>query len=118
MSAKLRHDVGDPKAEKAKFDEISPLRSVDNIKIPVFIAHGRDDPLIDVNQSQRLARALQDRRIPHEVLLESGEAHDFRRLDSQIELRARIETFLAKNLTPDNRRQRRSSSPGSSQRTR
>jgi dipeptidyl aminopeptidase/acylaminoacyl peptidase len=93
----LRH-LGDPKTQKEKFENMSPLRAVDNITIPIFVAHGRDDPLASVNESKRLIRALEKRHIPFEAMLESGEPHPFAHLEKRVELYTRIEAFLAKHL--------------------
>lgn len=96
----LRRRLGDPKELQAQFEEISPLRSVAKIAIPVFIAHGRDDPIVSVGEAKRLIDALEKNRVPHEVMLKSGESQGFRFLENRVELYTRIEDFLAKHLAP------------------
>ncbi len=96
----LRRGLGDPKTVQANFEEISPLRSAANITIPVFIAHGRDDTVVSVGESKRLIGALEKNRVPHEVMLKSGEGHGFNFLENRVELFTRIEAFLAQHLAP------------------
>lgn len=96
----LRRNLGDPKTQQTHFEEISPLRSADKITIPVFIAHGYDDPVASVGESKRLIRALEKNHIPHEVMLKGGEGHGFNFLENRVELFTRLETFLAQNLKP------------------
>ncbi|MBC7365191.1 MAG: prolyl oligopeptidase family serine peptidase [Undibacterium sp.] len=70
------------------------------IAIPFFIVHGREDPVAAVGESKRLIRALKKNRIPHGVMLKSGEVHGFYFLENRVELFARIEPFIARNLAP------------------
>jgi dipeptidyl aminopeptidase/acylaminoacyl peptidase len=93
----VRH-LGDPKLEKEKFEAISPGRHVANVRVPVFVAHGKDDPTAPVAESRRLVSDLQRNGIPHESLFKGGEGHGMGHIDSQVELYERIEAFLAKNL--------------------
>jgi len=96
----LRRFLGDPKKSQEKFDEISPLRHVDQIGIPVFVAHGTEDPVASVSQSKKLIAGLKKNAVPYEKLIEGGEGHGFHQLDHQVELYTAIEAFLAKNLAP------------------
>ena len=55
----LMRNLGDPRKEEAKFDEIAPVRHVDRIRVPVFVTHGKDDPVADLGQSTRLISELE-----------------------------------------------------------
>jgi dipeptidyl aminopeptidase/acylaminoacyl peptidase len=94
----LRRFLGDPKQSQAEFAEISPLDHIDQVKIPVLIAHGRSDPVVSVEQSKRLIAELKRRKVPCEVLIKSGEGHGMSRLDDRVELYTMVEAFLARNL--------------------
>lgn len=96
----LKRRLGDPKLEAEKFEEISPLRAVSNIRVPVFVAHGGADVVTSVNQSRRLIAALKRNDVPHEVKIESGEGHGFHKLDNKVELYAGIESFLGEHMAP------------------
>ena len=93
----VRH-LGDPRNEKEKFEAISPARHVANVRVPVFVAHGKDDPIAPIAESRRLVSALQKHGVPHESLFKGGEGHGMGHVDSQVELYGRIEAFLAKHL--------------------
>jgi acetyl esterase/lipase len=92
--------LGDPKQQPEKFAAISPLRQVDQIRVPVFVSHGKDDPVVDIGQSRRLISELENHHVTHESLLVGEEGHGMGHLDNQIELYTRIEAFLAKYLMP------------------
>jgi dipeptidyl aminopeptidase/acylaminoacyl peptidase len=90
--------LGDPSAEKEKFAAISPLNRLDHLKIPVFVAHGRGDEVVDYNQAKRLVSELAKRNIPYVSLIKNGEGHGMARFDDRVEMYTAIETFLAQNM--------------------
>jgi acetyl esterase/lipase len=96
--ATLKRWLGDPKRQAEKFEAIAPLRHVDQVKVPVFVAHGKDDPVVDYSQSRQLIAQLDKYHIPHESLIVGGEGHGMQHLGKQVELYTRIEGFLAKYL--------------------
>jgi dipeptidyl aminopeptidase/acylaminoacyl peptidase len=96
--AYLVRKLGDPKTNKEKFDAISPIRHVANVRVPVFVAHGKDDPVAPITQSRELVANLKKHGVPHETLFKADEGHGMAHLAAQVELYTRIETFLAKNL--------------------
>ena len=89
-------EIGDPSNEAAFFD-ISPIEHVEKIKIPIFIAHGKGDKSVSVNQSKRLAAALKKQGIPHTTFFREWEGHGFVG-KNRIELYERIGDFLRDNL--------------------
>lgn len=95
---RMMRKLGDPKQQPEKFAAISPLRQVDRIRVPVFVSHGKDDPVVDIGQSRRLISELEKHHVPHEALLVSEEGHGMAHLDNEVELYSRIEAFLAKYL--------------------
>jgi len=96
--ARMLRKLGDPTKEKEKFDEISPIRRVDQVRVPMFVSHGKEDGVASVSESKRLISALQKNKVPVETLLVSEEGHGMVRFNNRLELYRRIEAFLAKNL--------------------
>jgi len=90
--------LGDPKKEPEKFDAFAPVRHVDRVRVPVFVAHGKDDNVAEITQSKRLVSELEKHHVPFEKLFVSGEGHGMGHLKNEVELYGRIEVFLAKNL--------------------
>jgi dipeptidyl aminopeptidase/acylaminoacyl peptidase len=97
---RLKLKLGDPRKEAENFEAISPLRSVSDIRIPVFVAHGSEDPVANIAQSRRLISALKKNRVPYETKIERSEGHGFYRLENRVELYTELEEFLAKHLAP------------------
>lgn len=51
--------AGDPRAEKEKLEEISPVNAAENFTAPVLLIHGKDDTVVDFTQSRIMERALE-----------------------------------------------------------
>jgi dipeptidyl aminopeptidase/acylaminoacyl peptidase len=96
----LMRKLGSPEQQREKFAAISPVRQVDQVRVPVFVSHGKDDPVADIGQSKRLISELEKHHVPHEALLVGEEGHGMAHLNNEVELYSRIETFLAKYLGP------------------
>lgn len=95
---RLIRKLGDPKEQPEKFATISPVRQAGRIRVPVFVAGGKDDQTVEIGQSRTLISALQKHGVPHETLLVSEEGHGMGHLDNQVELYGRLEAFFSKNL--------------------
>jgi dipeptidyl aminopeptidase/acylaminoacyl peptidase len=95
----IKH-LGDPKTEAAKYDAMSPLRHVANIRVPVFVAGGKDDQTVEIEQSRNLVAELEKHNIPCEKLFIGGEGHGMAFLKHEVEYHDRVLAFLDKNLKP------------------
>jgi dienelactone hydrolase len=98
--AYLKRKLGDPKQQSEKYEAISPVRHVDQVRVPVFVSHGKEDHVAEVGESRRLIAELKKHNIPHEVLLVSGEGHGMHYLKNQVELYDRVIAFLDQNMAP------------------
>lgn len=61
-----------------KFLKFSPLWHVENIKTPILLAHGIEDPYVPVGQFYQFFRALKDKRKDVRLLLFPREGHGFK----------------------------------------
>lgn len=98
--ARFIYKLGDPRKNPEKFDAISPGRRADTIRVPVFVAGGKDDPVVEIAQSKKLVSMLEKGGVPHETCFVGEEGHGMRHIEHQVELHGRIEAFLARNLAP------------------
>jgi dipeptidyl aminopeptidase/acylaminoacyl peptidase len=87
----------------SKFDleTVSPLAHARDIRIPLLIAHGKDDKRVPSSQSTRLHEALQRSRRPHEYVLYPEEGHGFTKPENAIDFLKRVERFLAQHNPAD-----------------
>jgi pimeloyl-ACP methyl ester carboxylesterase len=96
--AVMRRWLGDPETEKARFEEISPLRHFGNTRVPTLVFHGREDAVPVVNQARALIGELNKHDVPHEVVVLGGERYALAYLKNRVELYARIAAFLQQHL--------------------
>jgi len=96
----LRNTLGDPAANKELFDQISPLRHVSNIRIPMFVAHGEEDRTAYITESKALVKELRRLNIPHEKHWEDDAGHSYSMLEQRARLYHAILAFLDRNLAP------------------
>ena len=64
--------------------ERSPLTHAAEIKTPVLLEQGTDDPVVPQSQPEMIRDALAANRVPHAYLLFEGEGHGFRRPETLV----------------------------------
>jgi dipeptidyl aminopeptidase/acylaminoacyl peptidase len=89
--------VGDP-ADPASREELrarSPLYHVDQIRAPLLIVQGQNDPRVTKLESDQLAIALRDRGVPVRYLNAPDEGHGFVSPQNRLALYRSMELFFA-----------------------
>lgn len=94
----LSSTLGDPRKNQAAYEALSPLARIDRLRIPVLIAHGREDAIVSVKQSRLLARELKKRRVPHDTFFRALAGHGFYSAEDSLAFYETLERFLAENL--------------------
>ncbi|TWT42150.1 Prolyl tripeptidyl peptidase precursor [Phycisphaerae bacterium RAS1] len=92
--------VGDPRTEqgKALLNERSPLTYVDQIKKPLLIGQGANDPRVKQTEADQIVSAMQAKKIPVTYVLYPDEGHGFARPENRMSFNAVTEAFLARHL--------------------
>lgn len=96
--ALLYKRVGNPDTEAEFLESRSPLFRVDQIKIPMLIAQGANDPRVKKEESEQIVEAMKKNGIEYEYLLFPDEGHGFARPENRLKFYAAAEKFLAKHL--------------------
>jgi dipeptidyl aminopeptidase/acylaminoacyl peptidase len=92
--------VGDPKKDSLLLASASPALHADNIKVPLFIAQGANDPRVNKAESDQMVEALKKRGIDVEYMVKNDEGHGFHNQDNRYDFYGAMEKFLAKHLMP------------------
>jgi dipeptidyl aminopeptidase/acylaminoacyl peptidase len=94
--------MGDPTDEKAKarFKERSPINFVDQIKAPLLLLAGGNDPRCPRTEAEQVASAIKKRKGVAELKVYENEGHGFAKLENQIDSYTRIADFLKKYAEP------------------
>jgi dipeptidyl aminopeptidase/acylaminoacyl peptidase len=92
--------MGDPTTEDGRkfLDRISPLYSAANIKRPLLIGQGANDPRVNQAESEQIVDAMKSRKIPVTYVLFPDEGHGFARPVNNIAFNAVAENFLSRCL--------------------
>ncbi len=92
--------VGDPRTEEGQkfLDSRSPLTYVGNIKKPLLIAQGANDPRVNQAESDQIVKAMQEKGIPVTYVLYPDEGHGFARPENNLSFTAVADLFLSRHL--------------------
>ncbi|HZR38691.1 MAG TPA: S9 family peptidase [Ktedonobacteraceae bacterium] len=90
--------VGNPDTEEEFLKSRSPLFKVDQIKIPMLIAQGANDPRVKQAESEQIVEAMKSKGISYEYMLFPDEGHGFAKPANRLKFYAAAEKFLAQHL--------------------
>jgi dipeptidyl aminopeptidase/acylaminoacyl peptidase len=90
--------VGNPETDKALLTEASPVLHADNIRAPLLIAQGAQDPRVNVDESNQMVAALKKHGIEVEYIVKDNEGHGFANEENRFEFYEAMERFLEKHL--------------------
>jgi dipeptidyl aminopeptidase/acylaminoacyl peptidase len=98
MIAQLYRRVGHPVEDEAFLWSRSPLSRAHDIRIPLLIAQGANDPRVKQAESEQIVAALTEAGIDHEYMLFPDEGHGFAKPENRIKFYTAAERFLARYL--------------------
>jgi dipeptidyl aminopeptidase/acylaminoacyl peptidase len=98
MIAQLYRRVGNPETDAEFLWSRSPLSRARDIRIPLLIAQGANDPRVKQAESEQIVAALNEAGIDHEYMLFPDEGHGFAKPENRIKFYTTAERFLAKYL--------------------
>jgi dipeptidyl aminopeptidase/acylaminoacyl peptidase len=98
--AQMYARMGDPTTPEGQklLRERSPLYKADQIKRPLLIGQGANDPRVNVAESEQIVNAMKAKGIPVTYVVFPDEGHGFARPQNNIAFNAVAENFLAKCL--------------------
>ncbi|MEC4728001.1 S9 family peptidase [Shewanella sp. D64] len=92
--------VGDPEitTDRVDMQARSPINFVDNIKAPLMLVQGANDPRVTQIESDNIARVMHQQQLAVEYILAKDEGHGFRKRDNKLAYILAMEQFFAKHL--------------------
>ncbi len=95
----LYEELGDPYTiDSVRLKKISPLFHASNIKNPVMVLQGANDPRVLQIESDEIVEAIKKNNIPVEYIVFPDEGHGFIKKQNEIKGYKAINTFLEKYL--------------------
>jgi len=98
VKAQLYKRVGNPETDQEFLWSRSPLSRARDIRIPLLIAQGANDPRVKQAESEQIVAALAEAGIDYEYLLFPDEGHGFAKPENRLKFYAAAERFLARYL--------------------
>ena len=92
--------MGDPEKNKELFHDRSPIFFVDQIKAPLLLLAGGQDPRCPEEESQQVVDAIKKRGGVVELKVYENEGHGFSRVENQIDAYKRVANFLQAHVPP------------------
>jgi dipeptidyl aminopeptidase/acylaminoacyl peptidase len=96
--AMLHKRVGNPETEADFLKSRSPLFHVAEIRIPMLIAQGANDPRVKQSESEQVVAEMEKKGIDCEYMLFPDEGHGFAKPENRIKFYVAAEQFLASHL--------------------
>jgi dipeptidyl aminopeptidase/acylaminoacyl peptidase len=92
--------MGDLVTNKARYEERSPINFVDQIKAPLYLLAGGNDPRCPKTEAQQVVDAVKKRGGVAEYKVYENEGHGFARVENQIDAYKRVADFLIAHVPP------------------
>lgn len=96
--AHREHEYGSLDHDRAFLESASPLRRVQEIRAPLFVIHGRNDPRVPVTEAEQLVTNLRERGIRCVLKIYEDEGHGLARLANRLDAYPEAVGFLREVL--------------------
>ena len=93
-------EYGSLEHDREFLHEVSPLTRVGEIRAPLFIIHGANDPRVPVGEARQIHRSLTERGVPCELNVYDDEGHGLKRLPNRLDAYPKAAAFLERVLAP------------------
>jgi dipeptidyl aminopeptidase/acylaminoacyl peptidase len=92
--------MGDLEKNKALYEDRSPINFVNQIKAPLYLLAGGNDPRCPKEEAQQVVDAVKKRGGVVEYKVYENEGHGFAKVENQIDAYKRVADFLKAHVPP------------------
>ncbi|WP_343632703.1 S9 family peptidase [Roseateles sp.] len=96
----LYQEIGDPVKDKEMLIATSPLFHAKEIRKPLMVIQGKNDPRVIKPESDEIVEAVKKNGVPVEYIVFDDEGHGFSKKKNQIESNRQMLSFLDRYLKP------------------
>ncbi|NBC08633.1 MAG: prolyl oligopeptidase family serine peptidase [Bacteroidetes bacterium] len=90
--------VGHPEKDQELLKAGSPVFHIDQIKTPLLVVQGANDPRVKIDESDQIVRSMRERGIDVPYLVKYNEGHGFSNEENRFEFYKAMLGFLAKHI--------------------
>ncbi|MEP7238121.1 MAG: S9 family peptidase [Ferruginibacter sp.] len=91
--------VGDPVKDSVLLAAASPVLHAGNIKTPLFVAQGANDPRVNKAESDQMVEALKKRGVAVDYMVKNDEGHGFHNENNRLDFYKAMDKFFDKYLS-------------------
>jgi len=91
-------EYGSLETDREFLEQASPLSRIDDIRAPLFVIHGANDPRVPLSEAQQLAAAVTANDVECELLVYPDEGHGLARRANRLDAYPQALAFLARHL--------------------
>lgn len=87
-------EYGSLERDREFLSSISPIHKVDQIRAPLFVIHGANDPRVPISEAEQIVTAIKERHGIVEYLRFEDEGHGLAKRENQIKAYTKVVEFL------------------------
>ncbi len=92
-------EYGSLKHDRAFLEKASPITYLDDIRAPVFVIHGANDPRVPLSEAQQIKAALDRREVECQLKVYSDEGHGLAKRPNRLDAYPAALEFLRRQLS-------------------
>jgi dipeptidyl aminopeptidase/acylaminoacyl peptidase len=93
-------EYGDPVKDRDFLLSISPITKLGEIKAPLMVIHGANDPRVPIQETEQLVKALRDRGREVEYLRYEDEGHSLAKAKNRADAYPKVLAFFQRHMAP------------------
>jgi dipeptidyl aminopeptidase/acylaminoacyl peptidase len=91
-------EYGSLEHDRDFLESASPLNKVDEIRAPLFVIHGANDPRVPLSEAEQLTAAVRANKVECELLVYPDEGHGLAKRANRLDAFPKATEFLARHL--------------------
>ena len=91
-------EYGSLEDDREFLESISPLNNADEIRAPLLVMHGENDPRVPVEEAEQIAEKVAENDVPVEKVIFEDEGHGFSKLENRIVAYSTMVEFLDEHV--------------------
>lgn len=91
-------EYGELENDREMLEHISPLTHIDNIRVPLMVCHGRNDPRVPLFEAEQVVEAVKSKGLDVVLRVYDDEGHALSKRKNEIDAFVTMGMFLQKHL--------------------
>lgn len=91
-------EYGELENDREMLERISPLTHIDNIRVPLMVCHGRNDPRVPLFEAEQVVEAVSSKGLDVVLRVYDDEGHALSKRKNEIDAFVTMGNFLQKHL--------------------